>query len=100
VIARLAWYRAPGFSEDKAMAFFNDRVLPDLRRVSGFQEAWLLVSEGDSDEALAVSLWDTEESMREAQDMQAPHRETREEIGGKRSEVQVYKVAHRAGPTE
>jgi len=99
MVARIASYSAPGLSADEALTFFRDRVLPDLRRVSGFEEALLLLSE-ESDEVVALTLWDSEESMRSAEAKSAPHRAERDAIGGQKRDAQVYRVADRAGRAE
>ncbi len=95
MFARFAFYSAPGVSREKAVVFFRDKVLGDLGGMEGFQEAMLLVSD-DTDEVLAVSLWDSIEHMRAAEEKTAPHRAARDRMGGKRSSMQVYEVAYRA----
>jgi heme-degrading monooxygenase HmoA len=95
MFARFAFYGAPGVSREKAVEFFRDKVLGDLSAMEGFQEAMLLLSD-DSDEVLAVSLWDTVEHIRAAEEKTAPHRAARDRMGGKRSSMQVYEVAYRA----
>jgi heme-degrading monooxygenase HmoA len=75
--------------------FFRDKVLGDLSGMAGFQEAMVLLS-GDSDEVLALSLWDTEENLHAAEGKTAPHRAVRDKMGGKRTGVKVFEVAYRS----
>lgn len=95
MFARFAYYGAPGVSREQAVKFFRDKVLRDLSAMDGFQEAMLLVSD-DTDEVLAVSLWDTVEHIRAAEEKTAPHREARDRMGGERSSMKVYEIAHRS----
>jgi heme-degrading monooxygenase HmoA len=75
--------------------FFRDKVLGDLSAMTGFQEAIVLLSD-DSDQVLALSLWDTEENMQAAEGKTAPHRAARDRMGGKRTDVKVFEVAYRS----
>jgi len=95
VFARFASYGAPGVSRDKAVEFFRDKVLGDLSAMDGFQEALLLLSD-ETDEVLAVTLWDTLENIQAAEEKTAPHRAARDRMGGERSSKQVYEVAYRS----
>jgi heme-degrading monooxygenase HmoA len=95
MFARLASYGAPGVSREQAVEFFRDKVLGDLSAMEGFQEAMVLLS-GDSDEVLALSLWDNEENLRAAEVKTAPHRAARDNMGGKRTGVKVFEVAYRS----
>jgi heme-degrading monooxygenase HmoA len=98
VFVRVAAISAPGVSVDQGIAFFRERVLPDLRSYQGFQDAMVLTSRED-DEVLVLSFWDTEENLRQAEAMPAPHRTSaaRGALGDQvRREVRVYEVAARA----
>lgn len=95
MFARLASYGAPGVSREQAVEFFRDKVLRDLSEMEGFQEAMVLLSD-DSDEVLALSLWDTEENLHAAEQRTAQHRAARDKMGGKRTGVKVFEVAYRS----
>lgn len=99
MFARLASYRAPGVSKAQGVDFFRNKVLKDLSAMDGFQEAWVLLSD-DRDDVLALTLWDTEENLHAAERKTAPHRAARDEMGGKRSDVQVFEVAYRTAAPE
>lgn len=95
MFVRVAAISAPGVSPDQGIAFFRDRVLPDLRSYAGFQDAMLLISREEG-EALALSFWDTEENLRQAEAMPAPHRASaaREAFGPQaQRDVRIYEVA-------
>jgi heme-degrading monooxygenase HmoA len=98
VFVRVAAISAPGVSPEKGIAFFRDRVLPDLRTYAGFQDAMLLVSRED-EETLVLSFWDTEENLRQAEATPASHRTSaaREALGPQaRRAVRIYELAFRA----
>jgi heme-degrading monooxygenase HmoA len=95
MFARLASYGAPGVTREEAVKFFRERVLKDLSAMEGFQEAWVMLS-ADSDQVFALSVWDTEENLHGAERQTAPHRAQRDEMGGKRSGVQVFEVVYRS----
>lgn len=95
MFARIATYGAPGVSKEKAVQFFRDRVLADLSGMEGFLEAMVLLSD-ESDEVIALSLWDTEENLHAAGKQTAAHRAARDEMGGKRSDFKVYEVGYRS----
>jgi heme-degrading monooxygenase HmoA len=98
VFVRVAAISAPGVAVEQGVSFFREHVLPDLRSYQGFQEAMVLASRED-DEVLVLSFWDTEENLRQAEAMPAPHRTSaaREGLGDQvRREVRVYEVAIRA----
>ena len=88
---------APSASPEQGIAFFHDHVLADLRRVDGFREVWLLKACGDG-EALAISVWDTEEQLYAAQrTSRALHAERyRPQGSGERHDARVYEVAFHA----
>jgi heme-degrading monooxygenase HmoA len=97
VFARVTAISAPAASPEQGLDFFRERVLPDLRSYAGFEEAMLLVS-SDGEDVLGISIWDTEEHLRSAEAMPAPHRSraTREALGPQqRRDVRVYEVAFR-----
>jgi heme-degrading monooxygenase HmoA len=101
MFARVAAITTPGASREQGVGFFRDRVLPDLRRYAGFQDALLLVPP-EGGEALVITLWDTEENLRDAEAAPAPHRTSgaREALGPEaRRDVRVYEVAFRASAT-
>jgi heme-degrading monooxygenase HmoA len=98
MFVRVAAISAPGVSPEQGIAFFRDRVLPDLRSYAGFQDAMLLTSREDG-EALVLSFWDTEENLRQAEATPAPHRTSaaREALGPQAQRtVRVYQLAFRA----
>jgi heme-degrading monooxygenase HmoA len=98
VFARVAAISAPGVSPEQGVVFFRERVLPDLRRYAGFQDAIVLRSR-DDEEVLVLSFWDTEEHLRQAEATPAPHRTSaaREALGPEmKREVRTYEVAFRA----
>ena len=95
--ARVATITAPNASPDTGVAFFQNVVLPDLRKLDGFAEAMLLT--GEDGKALAISLWDTEEHLRAGQATPAPHRAVAaaEHLGpGQVRDVSDYRVAFRS----
>ncbi len=97
MFARVAGITAPGASAEQGVGFFRDRVLPDLRRYEGFEGAMVLVPR-DSEEVLVISLWDTEEHLRQAEMTPAPHRTSaaREALGPQtQRNVRIYEVAFR-----
>jgi heme-degrading monooxygenase HmoA len=94
--ARVANIKAPNASPDAGVAFFQNVVLPDLRKLDGFTEAMLLT--GEDGEALVISLWDTEEHLRAGRETPAPHRAaaSAERLGPDQArDVRVYRVAFR-----
>src|SRR5262249_3500199 len=98
VFVRVAAISAPRVSVEQGIAFFRERVLPDLRGYPRFQEAMVLTSRQD-DEVLVLSFWDTEANLRLADATPAPHRTSaaREALGDQaRRDVRVYEVAFRA----
>jgi heme-degrading monooxygenase HmoA len=98
MFVRVATISTTGVSPEQGIAFFRERVLPDLRSYAGFQDAMLLTSR-DDEEALVLSFWDTEESLRQAEATPAPHRTgmAREALGPQTQRaVRVYQVAFRA----
>ena len=83
---------------EQGIAFFREQVLPDLRSYQGFQDAMVLTSRED-DEVLVLSFWDTEENLRQAEALPAPHRTSaaREALGDQVGrDVRIYEVAIRA----
>jgi heme-degrading monooxygenase HmoA len=98
MFARVAGIISPGVSPEQGVAFFRDRVLPDLRQYQGFQDAIVLVPR-EGEEVLVISFWDTEENLRGAEATPAPHRTSaaREALGPQtKRDVRVYEVAFRA----
>jgi heme-degrading monooxygenase HmoA len=98
VFVRVAAISAPGVSAEQGTAFFRERVLPDLRSYEGFQDAMVLTSREDG-EALVLSFWDTEENLRRAEAMPAPHRTSaaREALADQmQRSLRVYEVAFRS----
>jgi heme-degrading monooxygenase HmoA len=102
VFARVAAISAPAASPEQGLDFFRERVLPDLRSYAGFEEAMLLVPR-DGEDVLVIAIWDTEEHLRAAEAMPAPHRRSAaaEALGPQqRRDVRVYEVAFRAQGAE
>lgn len=98
MFVRIAAISAPGVSPEKGVAFFRERVLPDLRSYPGFRDAMLLTSHED-EETLVLSFWDTEENLRAAEATPAPHRGSaaREELVPEtKRAVRIYELAFRA----
>ena len=94
--ARVADIKAPNASPDAGVAFFQNVVLPDLRKLDGFTEAMLLT--GEDGNALVISLWDTEDHLQAGQEAPAPHRAgaSTEQLGPDQvRDVRVYRVAFR-----
>jgi heme-degrading monooxygenase HmoA len=98
MFVRIAAISAPGVSPEQGLAFFRERVLPDLRSYPGFRDAMLLTSRQE-EETLVLSFWDTEENLRQAEATPAPHRGSaaREVLGpeAKRG-VRIYELLFRA----
>ncbi len=97
MFARVAAITAPETSPEQGVAFFRDHVLPDLRQYEGFEGAMVLVPR-EGDEVLAISYWDTEEHLRQAEATPAPHRTSaaREALGPQtQRNVRIYEVAFR-----
>jgi len=97
MFARVAGITAPAASPEQGVAFFRDRVLPDLRQYQGFEGAMVLVPR-EGEEVLVISLWDTEEHLRQAEATPAPHRRsaTHEALGPQtQRNVRIYEVAFR-----
>ena len=63
----------PGKSEQLTNTF-NEKILPILEKQPGFQDEIVLLSDTDSDRALGISFWDTQE------DAELYHREQFQKI--------------------
>ena len=61
----------PGKARELA-TFINERVLPILKKQSGFADETVLVSELESDRVLAISFWNTKEDATRYQKEQYP----------------------------
>lgn len=95
--ARVARITTPNSAPDAGVVFFQNVVLPDLRKLDGFTEALLLTSEDDNT-ALVISLWDTRENLEAGQTTPAPHRAvaSAEQLGPDQvRDVDIYQVAFR-----
>jgi heme-degrading monooxygenase HmoA len=99
MFARVAGIVRGDASPEHGVAFFRDRVLPDLRRYEGFREAMVLVPR-EGEEVLVISFWDTEENLLGAEATPAAQRASaaRETLGPQTTpDARVYEVAFRAG---
>jgi heme-degrading monooxygenase HmoA len=98
MFARVAGIVRGDASPEHGVAFFRDRVLPDLRQYEGFREAMVLVPR-EGEEVLVISLWDTEENLLGAEATPAAQRASaaRETLGPETTpDARVYEVAFRA----
>ena len=99
MFARVAAIVRGDATPEHGVAFFRDRVLPDLRQYEGFLDAMVLVPR-EGEEVLVISFWDTEESLLGAEATPAAHRASaaRETLGPQATaDARVYQVAFRAG---
>jgi heme-degrading monooxygenase HmoA len=87
MFARVAGIVRGAVSPEHGVAFFRDRVLPDLRRYEGFREAMVLVPR-EGEDVLVISFWDTEENLLGADATPAAQRAS--------ADARVYEVVFRA----
>lgn len=60
--ARLTTVKVDPSRRDEGIAFIHEHVLPAVRDLQGFQGGYWLLSE-DSSRSVAVTLWDSRESL-------------------------------------
>jgi heme-degrading monooxygenase HmoA len=97
MFARVVEIVRGGASPEHGVAFFRDRVLPDLRQYKGFREAMVLVPR-EGEDVLVISLWDTEDSLLAAEATPAAQRASaaRETLGPQTNpDARIYEVAFR-----
>jgi heme-degrading monooxygenase HmoA len=97
MFARVAQIVRGDVSPEHGVAFFRDRVLPDLRQYEGFSEAMVLVPR-EGEDVLVISFWDTEENLLGAEATPAAQRASsaRETLGPQTTaDARVYEVAFR-----
>lgn len=102
MFARVAEIVRGGASPEQGVAFFRDRVLPDLRQYEGFREAMVLVPR-EGEDVLVISIWNSEEDLLAAEATPAAQRASsaRETLGPQTTpDARVYEVAFRVAARE
>ena len=90
--ARVSRYQASPQQVDQGIQVFQ-QTSPQIRQMQGFKKAYLLVDR-QSGKAITVSLWESEEAMRQSE--AATHQlrtQGAQAMGGSVSEVEFYELA-------
>jgi heme-degrading monooxygenase HmoA len=90
MFARVTTYHADQ-SSDRLLQGFQDTIGP-LQLVEGFSHAYFLVDR-DSDTALSMTIWESEEAMSASEAGGEQRRQVRSEAGGAVESVSHYEVS-------
>lgn len=94
--ARVTRVRGNSQSMEAGLAHFRDTLLAQLEQMPGFRDALLMVDREHGD-ALAITLWDSEQAMRESEERADSLRaETASQMEASVSSVERFEIVARS----
>ena len=86
------WKGIEGNKQDEAISMFRDQIVPKLRDHEGYEGA-LLLADRKSGKAIAVTLWASEQALRESEEAVKPLRSKATQQLGVEPTIERYEVA-------
>ncbi len=93
MFARVSTYEGPPEQLDQAITHGRERILPAIRNVPGFSGI-LYLADRETGKALTITLWESEQAMRDSEEEAGRMRRESAEAGGETiAGVERYEVA-------
>lgn len=93
MFARVSTYEGPPEQLDRAITHGRERILPAIRNIPGFSGV-LYLADRETGKALTITLWESEQAMRDSEEEAGRLRRESAEAGGETiAGVERYEVA-------
>jgi heme-degrading monooxygenase HmoA len=98
MLARVSTYEGPSHRMEEGINYVRERILPAARNIAGFSGI-LLLADRETGKALSITLWESEQSLRDSEEEAARLRRETAEAGGEtiagveRYEVSIFEVS-------
>lgn len=98
MLARVSTYEGPPDRMEEGISHARERILPAARNIDGFSGI-LLLADRETGKSLSITLWESEQAMRDSEEEATRLRRESAEAGGEtiagveRYEVSIFEVS-------